>query len=118
ADRIDAEARHQPEVFADAARGGTLVPLGIGRKRAVGDAFDEKPLIAGAQEFAVRRHALGRGPDLIVRGESVSLNGSIHSREWSSSRRNLLLYQSFGESQLKGGKACVLCDLCVRRDVR
>ena len=46
ADRVDAEARHQAEVFGDLLRRGELVAVGVGRERAVRHALDEKALVA------------------------------------------------------------------------
>ena len=53
ADRVDAELRHQPEVLGDLADGGELIAVRVGRERAVRDALDQEPLVAGAQELAV-----------------------------------------------------------------
>src|SRR5260370_689814 len=53
ADGVDAESRHQAEVFGDSLELGELVALRVRRKRAVGDALDEEAFRAGAQEFPV-----------------------------------------------------------------
>src|SRR5262249_37490848 len=42
ADRVDAEARHQTEVFRDLTRRGKLAALRIRREGAVSNAFDQK----------------------------------------------------------------------------
>jgi hypothetical protein len=44
ADRVDAEAGHQPEVFIDPVKRGELVARRVGREGAVRHAFDEKPI--------------------------------------------------------------------------
>ena len=53
ADRVDAEARHEREVFGDSWEGWELIPVGIGREGAVRDALDEKPVLAEAQKLNV-----------------------------------------------------------------
>ena len=81
ADRVDAEIRHQAEVFGDAGARRKLITVGIGRKGAVGDAFDEEAVVAGAQELPVGRQALGRGKIQFWKFDGVSANGRAHNRE-------------------------------------
>ena len=81
ADRVDAEIRHQAEVFGDAGARRKLIPVGIRRKSAVGDALDEEAVVAGAQELAVGRYALGRGKIRFWKIEGVSANGRAHNWE-------------------------------------
>jgi hypothetical protein len=66
ANRVDSETRHQAEVFGHACSGRKLMAVRLGRKGAVGDAFDEKSFVAGAQKFPVNNDRSGRqhiGPD-------------------------------------------------------
>ena len=58
-DRVDAESRHLAEVLGDLWKSRKLVAVAVGRKRAVGDAFDEEALVAGAQKLSVCRDARG-----------------------------------------------------------
>ncbi len=79
-DRIDAEARHQAEVFGDLGYRRELIAGGIGRERPVRDALDEEPRLAEAQKFPVCRdpgcRRLRRGPaDL-----GMCLNRCAHNR--------------------------------------
>ena len=66
ADGVEAETRHQTEVFGDAGERGELVPLRIRREGAVRHTLHEEPVVPGAQKLSVRGDPrCGRGPRVV-----------------------------------------------------
>ncbi len=53
ADGVDAERRHQAEVFGNLAQAGKLVPGGVGSECAVCNALDKKAFVARAQKLPI-----------------------------------------------------------------
>ena len=98
ADRVQAEPRHQTKVLGDLAHRRELIPLGVGRKRAIRHALDEKPLAAGAQELAVRHDSRVRDGRRVAPDLRVDLNSHAHGLVGllQSSEGKTLLYQVFG----------------------
>ena len=95
---------------ATCCSGGKLIPVGVGRKRPVGDALDEEAdsvrrlrAGVGAQKFPVRDdpRAPGRGVVAATRTVGIGLNCSAHNRSWPLepwTSGNYLLYQRLGFS--------------------
>ncbi len=78
---VDAELRHEAEVFCDLLEWRELVAVGVGRKGAVGDALDEKAVVAGAQELPVDGHTRVLGARFLDGADGrVDLEGNAH---WS-----------------------------------
>ena len=77
ADRVDAELRHLAEVGGHLA---DLVALRVGRKRTVGDTFDEETLVPRLQELAVRREADSCRQPRFAANVRVGLDRRAHNR--------------------------------------
>ncbi len=60
AQQVDAQFAHEREVGADLVRRADEVPGGVGMKRAVGDALEEKFVFAPEKEFGLDADAVGR----------------------------------------------------------
>ena len=80
ADSVDAELRHQAEVFGDLRRRRKLIAVVVGGERAVRHALDEIALAPDSEEFSVRGDPVRRHRPRFATQAWIVLDYSAHNR--------------------------------------
>ena len=90
ADGVDAEFRHQAEVFGDLRRRRKLMAVVVGGERAVRHTLDEIALVTDSEEFSVRGDPVRRHRPRCATQAWIVLDYSAHNR-WKPFRGKCLL---------------------------